>query len=186
MPLQEPRIIEPRLFEDDRGFFAEVYHKERFDALVGPTGFVQDNHSLSRQVGTVRGLHFQTEPFAQGKLVRVVRGAIFDVVVDCRKGSPSFGRHWSVTLDAVDRRQFWVPVGFAHGFCTLEPDTEVEYKVTSVYSAEHDGGIFWADPALGIDWPVTVADAVVSDKDQRLPRLSEIAPPFACPAGAGA
>jgi dTDP-4-dehydrorhamnose 3,5-epimerase len=186
MALEEPRIIDPRIFADDRGFFSEVYHKRRFDAEVGPTEFVQDNHSLSRRVGTVRGLHFQTGPAAQGKLVRVIRGAIFDVAVDCRRGSPSFGRHWSATLDTTNRRQFWVPVGFAHGFCTLEPDTEVEYKVTSFYSAEHDGGIFWADPALGIDWPISLEDAVVSDKDQRLPRLGTIDAPFAAHAGAGA
>jgi dTDP-4-dehydrorhamnose 3,5-epimerase len=186
MALEEPRIIDPKIIADDRGFFSEVYHKRRFDAEFGPTEFVQDNHSLSRHVGTVRGLHFQTEPFAQGKIVRVVRGAIFDVAVDCRRGSPSFGRHWSATLDTTNRRQFWVPVGFAHGFCTLEPDTEVEYKVTNFYSAEHDGGIFWADPALGIDWPVSPEDAVVSDKDQRLPRLGTIDAPFAARAGVGA
>ena len=129
MTFERTLVIEPRVIGDARGFFSETYRKDTFDAAAGPTAFVQDNQSLSKAAGTVRGLHFQAPPFEQGKLVRVVRGAIFDVAVDIRVGSPTFGRHVSVTLSASNHKQFWVPPGYAHGFCTLEPDTEVIYKV---------------------------------------------------------
>jgi dTDP-4-dehydrorhamnose 3,5-epimerase len=128
---------------------------------------------LSRQAGVVRGLHFQTQPFAQHKLIRVTRGRIFDVAVDIRAGSPTYGRHVAVTLTADDSAQLLIPIGFAHGFCTLEPDTEVIYKVSMPYSPEHDTGIFWNDPALGITWPIEPAAAILSDKDKRNPVLAE-------------
>lgn len=172
------KLITPRRFADPRGWFSEVYNERAFaEAGIG-IRFVQDNHSLSVPAGTVRGLHFQRPPFAQDKLVRVVRGAIFDVAVDLRRGSPTFGRHVSVRLDAAQGQQLLVPIGFAHGFCTLEPNTEVIYKVSNYYSPEHDAGILWNDPALGIDWPVSAADAHLSDKDRRQPRLAEVSELF--------
>jgi dTDP-4-dehydrorhamnose 3,5-epimerase len=140
--------------------------------------FVQDNHSLSRLKGTVRGLHYQAPPFAQHKLVRVVRGSVLDVAVDLRLGSPTYGAHVAAVISAEAWNQILVPIGFAHGFCTLEPDTEVIYKVTDYYSPEHDHGILWNDPELGIAWPVSEAAAVLSPRDRRLPRLKEIASPF--------
>ncbi|WP_422732923.1 dTDP-4-dehydrorhamnose 3,5-epimerase [Microbaculum marinum] len=136
--------------------------------------FVQDNHSLSGQAGVIRGLHFQAPPHAQGKLVRVSRGAILDVAVDIRTGSPTYGRHVARELSAENWLQLWVPPGFAHGFCTLVPDTEVQYKVTAYYAPDHDHGLAFDDPALGIDWPVDAADAILSDKDRRHPALSDL------------
>ena len=171
-------ILTPKRFGDHRGFFSEVFSAKAFEAEFGPTSFVQDNHSLSAAVGTIRGLHFQTEPAAQGKLVRVTRGRILDVAVDIRRTSPSFGRHLAVELSAEAWNQIWVPPGFAHGFCTLEPDTEVLYKVTAFYSAAHDFGLAFDDPALGIAWPVAPEQAVVSDKDRRHPTLAELTHAF--------
>jgi len=159
---------------DERGFFSEVYSKAELAKLGIDLEFVQDNQSMSRKVGTVRGLHFQAPPFAQSKLVRVLRGAIFDVVVDVRTGSPSYGQHVSVKITAQDWNQLLVPKGFAHGFCTLEPDTEILYKVDAPYAAEHEHGILWSDPDLGIEWPVSVEQAMVSSKDRQLPRLKDL------------
>ena len=147
-------------------------------ALGEVAAFVQDNHSLSRIKGTIRGLHFQTQPFAQDKLVRVIRGSILDVAVDIRQGSPTYGRHVAVRLTADDPTQILVPVGFAHGFCTLEPDTEVVYKVSNVYSQPNDRSLRWNDPALGIRWPVSDGAALLSDKDAKAPLLAELAPAF--------
>lgn len=171
-------VITPKRFGDERGWFSEVFRDDLFRRAAGDVGFVQDNHSLSRPVGTVRGLHFQRHPTAQGKLIRCIAGAILDVAVDIRVGSPTFGRHVAVELSAETGRQLWVPVGFAHGFCTLVPDTEVVYKVTAPYSAADDGGILWDDPALGIAWPVGPEAALLSDKDRRQPRLADLAPVF--------
>ncbi len=170
-----PVLLTPARHADERGFFSETFSAERFAAAVGEyVSFVQDNHSLSRRAGTIRGLHYQAPPAAQGKLVRVVRGAVLDVAVDIRHGSPGFGRHVAVELSADNWAQLWVPPGFAHGFCTLVPDTEVIYKVTAAYSPGHDFGLAFDDPALGIAWPVDPAAATLSDKDRRQPRLADL------------
>jgi dTDP-4-dehydrorhamnose 3,5-epimerase len=176
--LPDVKIVKPKRFGDSRGFFSEVYNKQTFADAGICLEFVQDNHSLSAKAGTLRGLHFQTAPFAQDKLVRVTRGRILDVAVDLRRSSPSFGRHVAVELSAENWLQLLVPVGFAHGFCTLEDDTEVIYKVANYYSAAHDKGIAWDDPALGIDWPVTAAEATLSEKDRHHPRLAECSDVF--------
>ncbi len=173
--IPEVKILEPKKFGDERGFFSETYNSAALSAAGIDETFVQDNHSLSREVGVVRGLHFQTPPYAQAKLLRVVRGAVFDVVVDLRRESPTYKQHVSWVISAKDWNQIFVPVGFAHGFCTLEPDTEVLYKVSALYAPDHEGGIQWNDPELGIDWPVDPAKAVLSEKDRAWPRLSEIA-----------
>lgn len=173
------RIVTSKRFGDDRGFFSEVWSQRSFAEAGIDLPFVQDNHSWSAKTGTIRGLHFQSPPFGQDKLVRVVRGRILDVAVDLRRSSPTYGRHVAVELSAENWRQLLVPVGFAHGFCTLEPDTEVTYKVTGYYSAAHDLGLAWDDPDLGIAWPVTATDATLSPKDTRHPRLSELQSPFA-------
>lgn len=174
LSLSGPLLFKVRRFADARGVFAETYSRRDFAALGLPDEFVQDNWSRSERVGTVRGLHFQRPPHAQGKLVRVLRGRIFDVAVDLRRSSPGLGRHVSVELAAGDGAMLYVPPGFAHGFCTLEPMTEVAYKVTADYAAEADGGVAWDDPDLGISWPVPRRDAVLSDKDRRLPRFSDL------------
>ena len=168
------RIIRPRRFIDHRGFFSETFNANAFAEAGLPTAFVQDNHSLSRPKGTVRGLHFQVAPFAQDKLVRVVRGSILDVAVDLRAGSPHFGCSVAVVISAEEWNQLFIPIGFAHGFCTLEDDTEVLYKVTNFYSPEHDRGILWNDPDLEINWPVAEQQAILSDKDRKLPRLKDV------------
>ncbi|MGF1551611.1 MAG: dTDP-4-dehydrorhamnose 3,5-epimerase [Paracoccaceae bacterium] len=172
------KIVRPRKFGDHRGFFSETYNKRAFAEAGIELDFVQDNPSLSADAGTIRGLHYQSPPFAQDKLVRVVKGAILDVAVDIRRGSPTFGRHVSARLSAEGWEQILVPIGFAHGFITLEPGTEVIYKVTNYYSREHDHGILWNDPALGIDWnlgPLGGGDAaILSDKDTKQPRLADI------------
>jgi dTDP-4-dehydrorhamnose 3,5-epimerase len=172
------KIVTPKRHGDARGFFSEVYGRAAWRAAGMDLDFVQDNHSFSAPAGVIRGLHFQTAPFAQDKLVRVVRGRILDVAVDLRRGSPSFGRHVAVELSAENWRQMLIPVGFAHGFCTLEPDCEVLYKVTNVYSPAHDRGLAFDDPALGIAWGVDPAKAVLSEKDRKHPRLAELGPQF--------
>ncbi len=173
MEIPEIKLIVPSRIGDDRGFFSETYNRQALSAAGISVDFVQDNHSLSRAKGVVRGLHFQLFPRAQGKLVRVVHGAIFDVAVDIRHGSPTFGRHVSVVLSNENWAQIWVPVGFAHGFCTLEPDTEVIYKVTDYYSPECERGIKWDDAEIDIEWPVVASEAIVSDKDARNPPLAK-------------
>lgn len=170
-------IATPRA-SDSRGYFCETYARPAFNAHGIDHDFVQDNQSNSASAGTVRGLHFQLPPFAQTKLVRVLRGRIVDVVVDLRRSSPSYGRHLQVELGSADDAQLLVPVGFAHGFCTLEPDTLVFYKVDAVYSAAHDRGVNWADPKLSISWPVAQENAILSDKDRALPMFDDIPPAF--------
>lgn len=172
--LEEVLIVDPVRHGDDRGFFSEVFRAEWLASAGVTADFVQDNHSWSRAEGVLRGLHFQAPPFAQGKLVRVARGAILDVAVDIRRGSPTFGQHVAVELSAANWRQVWVPPGFAHGFVTLQPDTEVLYKVTARYDAGTDKGLAFDDPALAIDWRFPAGALTLSDKDRRHPRLADL------------
>ena len=167
-------MLTPARHEDERGVFSETYSAEGFAAAGIPCAFVQDNQSLSWQSSTVRGLHYQSPPFAQAKLVRVAQGSIYDVAVDIRRASPTFGRYVGVVLSAANGRQLFVPEGFAHGFCTTEDATLVLYKVSAPYAPAHDRGILWSDPALGIPWPVAPGTAILSDKDRRHPKLAEI------------
>ena len=167
-------LISPKKFTDARGFFSEIYRRDEFESHGLLLDFVQENHSLSTRAGTIRGLHFQTRPFAQDKLVRVTRGRIFDVAVDIRHSSPTFGRHVTAELTSDDLVQMFVPVGFAHAFCTLEPNTEVVYKVTNYYSRDNERGLLWNDPDLGIEWPVDHSAAQLSDKDKLHPRLHDL------------
>ncbi|MBY3024664.1 dTDP-4-dehydrorhamnose 3,5-epimerase [Rhizobium leguminosarum] len=166
--------ITPPRFGDHRGYFSEVFKDAWFRENVADVTFIQDNESLSAQTGTVRGLHFQIPPFAQGKLVRCLAGRIMDIVVDIREGSPSFGKWLSQELSPENGMQLWVPAGFAHGFATLEPNSVISYKVTAPYSPQHDRGIAWNDPAIGIRWPFYERDMVLSDKDKTLPRLTDL------------
>lgn len=176
--IPEVVVITPKKFGDTRGYFMETFRQSLFEENIGRFAFVQDNQSISAEVGTVRGLHFQLEPKAQGKLVRCIAGALLDVAVDIRTGSPTYGKHVAVELTAENGRQLWVPPGFAHGFCTLVPNTEISYKVTDYYSAEHDRGLLWQDPALGIDWPVKAEQVALSDKDKRQPTLADLGDAF--------
>ena len=178
MAIADVLLLRPKRHGDARGYFVETFNDRSFRREVGEVVFVQDNEALSARKGTVRGLHFQRPPSAQGKLVRALKGAIFDVAVDIRHGSPSFGRHVSALLTAETGDQLWVPPGFAHGYCTVEPDSMIAYKVTGFYSAADDAGMAWDDPALGIDWPVEPGEALLSDKDKRQPKLSELPPLF--------
>lgn len=171
-------LFSPKRFGDDRGFFSETFSARQFAEHVPDTMFVQDNHSLSAEAGVIRGLHFQTPPHAQGKLVRVPRGRVLDVIVDLRVGSPKYGEHLGVELSADNWQQLWVPLGFAHAFCTLEANTEFCYKVTDYYAPECDGGIAFDDPELGIKWPFDAADVTLSEKDRNLPLLKNFASPF--------
>lgn len=164
-------LLEPAVYADDRGFFMESYNEQRFFDNGINYNFVQDNHSLSVQAGVLRGLHYQTDPMAQTKLVRVCSGAIYDVVVDIRKNSPTYGQWEAFILSEENKRQLLVPRGFAHGFCTLVAYTQVLYKVDQYYSPEHDRGIIWNDPEIGIDWPVS--NPILSEKDQHHPLLRE-------------
>ena len=176
--IPEVKIIAPKKFGDARGFFSETYNQRAFHEAGITDVWVQDNHSMSGPRGTVRGLHYQIAPTEQAKLVRVVKGAILDVAVDIRKGSPTYGKHVACEISAEKWNQIYVPVGFAHGFCTLTPDAEVLYKVTALYSKPNDFGLLWNDPALGIDLPVTAGAALLSDKDKVQPTLAELPPHF--------
>lgn len=176
LAIPEILLLTPARYSDGRGFFSETWNQHRFKEIGIPGPFVQDNHSYSAPRGTVRGLHLQIEPSVQGKLVRVTRGSIWDVAVDVRHGSPTFGQQVAAELTAENWQQLWIPGGFLHGFCTLEPDTEVVYKVTAPYDKAAERGVIWNDPDLAVPWPVGSADAVLSDKDRVLPRFAE------CPA----
>jgi dTDP-4-dehydrorhamnose 3,5-epimerase len=178
LAIPEVKLITPKRFGDQRGFFMETWNRRTFAGLGLDHDFVQDNHSLSRECPVLRGLHFQIAPHAQVKLVRVVRGRILDVAVDIRQGSPTFGRHVSAELSAETGAMLLVPVGFAHGFVTREPDTEVVYKVTDYYAPDCDRGIAYDDPALGIDWQLDGVKPVLSEKDLRHPHLSGAGVPF--------
>ncbi len=169
-----PVEITPRKFGDDRGYFSEIFRLDTFQANVDPVDFAQENQSFSARVGTIRGLHFQSDPFAQGKLVRCVAGSIFDVAVDLRSGSPTHGKWLAVELSAEAGNQLWIPAGFAHGFCTLMPDVVVCYKVTAYYSGECDKGLAWNDPDLAIVWPKQADADTLSAKDRVQPSLAEL------------
>lgn len=178
--LENPvQILCPKRFGDHRGWFTESWNQERFRAAGIALDFVQDNHSMSSQVGTLRGLHFQTPPFAQDKLVRCLKGRIFDVAVDIRKGSPTYGQWVGRVLSAENGEQLLVPVGFAHGFMTLEPETEVAYKTSNYYARDCDAGLMWNDPEIGIAWPAEAGTPVLSEKDEKQPRLRDFDSPFA-------
>jgi len=166
-------LVTPPKFGDSRGFFSETFNAARFAEAGISAPFVQDNQSLSEQRGTIRGLHCQISPNIQGKLVRVVKGAIWDVAVDARHGSPTYGQHVAAVLSAENWSQLWVPGGFLHGFCTLEPGTEVIYKVTAPYDRAAERGVIWNDPALALPWPVSDDEAQLSDKDRQLPKLAD-------------
>jgi dTDP-4-dehydrorhamnose 3,5-epimerase len=173
-----PLLFTPARHGDARGFFSEVFRQAAFDEAAGPTRFVQDNHSVSTVRGVLRGLHFQRPPFVQGKLVRVSRGAVLDVVVDAREGSPTYGRHVCAELSAGNWRQLWAPPGFLHGFCTLTDEVEFLYKVTAPYSAPHDGAVAFDDPDLGVAWPFPREALTLSAKDASAPRLKDTPAPF--------
>lgn len=170
-------LITPRRFGDDRGFFAETWSRRVLAAAGIDAEFVQDNHSLSRRVGTVRGLHFQSPPHAQAKLVRCGRGRLFDVAVDLRRGSPTYGRWAGAELSAENGQQLFIPAGFAHGFVTREPDTEIVYKCSDYYAPECDGALRWNDPDIGVDWGISEV-AGISEKDAKAPFLAGFDSPF--------
>jgi dTDP-4-dehydrorhamnose 3,5-epimerase len=178
LSIPDLKLVVPQIQRDARGFFSETWSRKAMSEAGIAVEFVQDNHSLSTETGTLRGLHFQAPPHAQGKLFRVTRGSVFDVAVDIRVGSPTYGQHASVILSAENWMQIWIPPGFAHGYCTLEPNTEVIYKVTDYYFPDCDRGLQWDDAALGIRWPVDPAKVKLSDKDRRQPALKELAPAF--------
>jgi dTDP-4-dehydrorhamnose 3,5-epimerase len=171
-------LIVPHRFGDQRGWFSETYNSRSFSEALGDITFVQDNQAFSALRGTLRGLHFQRPPESQAKLIRVLRGSIFDVAVDLRAGSPTYG-HWVGRTLAADRgEQIFVPHGFAHGYCTLEPNTEVAYKVDGFYAPACDAGLAWNDPTLGIEWPFTPEEVILSDKDRTLPAFANFVSPF--------
>lgn len=174
-----PVLIEPKRIGDSRGWFSETYREDRLGGSIGLQSFVQHNQSMSAVKGTVRGLHFQLAPAGQGKLVRCLKGAILDVAVDIRRSSPTFGQHVAAELTADNGHQLWIPVGFAHGFVTLVDDTEIFYLVTSYYSPDHDRGLLWNDPALGINWGVDETSAQLSEKDRKWPALKDLPDVFA-------
>lgn len=178
LEIPDVKLIKPARFGDDRGFFSETYNYKRFQDAGIVADFIQDNHSLSAQTGTVRGLHYQAPPFAQAKLVRVLRGAIMDVVVDVRAGSPTYGKWVRAELSAENGVQIFVPRGFLHGFATLVPDTEIAYKVDNYYSSACDGAILWNDPDLGVDWGIDPEIATLSAKDAAAPKFRDFVTPF--------
>ena len=178
LEIPDIKIIQTERLSDARGYFCETFQRSAFAEKGILVDFVQDNQSSSDKVGTVRGLHFQLPPATQGKLVRVLQGSVYDVAVDLRVGSPCFGRWAGVTLTAADDEQLFVPPGFAHGFCTFEPNTVVAYKVDEFYAPASDSGLIWNDPTLAIDWPVAARDAVLSDKDQKHGRFADFKSPF--------
>lgn len=185
--IQGPVLIIPSKIGDARGWFAETFRVDKFADAVSDVSFVQHNQSMSAAVGTVRGLHFQIEPKAQGKLVRCLKGAILDVAVDIRHSSPTFGQHVAAELSEENGAQLWIPAGFAHGFVTRAEKTEILYLVTDYYSPSHDRGLLWSDPALGIDWGIAEEGVILSDKDRRLPKLADLPDYFHYPtAEAGA
>ncbi len=176
-PIPGLLVIEQKIWNDERGFFIETFNEKSFKALGIEAAFVQDNLSCSHR-GVLRGMHAQAGDNAQGKLVRVLRGSVLDVVVDIRKGAPTYGRHFTIQLDERNARCLWIPPGFLHGFLSLEDNTLFSYKVTGFYDKGGEIGVRWDDPDLGIDWPIDGNDAIVSEKDRQLPSLKEIESPF--------
>ena len=168
----------PRVQRDHRGYFSEIYRADHFREQIATVDFVQDNQSLSVRTGTIRGIHFQTHPHAQGKLVRCVAGSVFDIAVDLRRDSLTFGRWLSVILTPEENNQLWIPVGFGHAFCTLEPNSVVSYRVTSYYSPDNDKGVAWDDPDIAIKWPSVADFDTLSEKDRNQPLLAELPPYF--------
>ena len=183
LKLADLLLIAPNKHADRRGFFSETYRSDVLASAGVRSEFVQDNHVYSAERGVLRGLHFQIPPRAQGKLVRCTRGAILDVAVDIRKGSPTFGHHVAVELSAENWKQLWVPPGFAHGYLTLEAHCEVIYKVTEYWAPDCERGIVWSDPSLAIDWGISAEHMILADKDKALPRLAELEPFFDDDAG---
>ncbi len=173
LAIPDVKLLTPVRHRDPRGFFSETWNQDRFAAAGVPGPFIQDNHAVSTEAGVVRGLHLQIGPNAQGKLVRAVRGAIWDVSVDVRRGSPTYGQYVAAEISAENWAQIWVPPGFLHGYCTLTADTEVIYKVTAPYDRSAERGVIWNDPALAVPWPVEAGAEILSDKDKLLPRLAE-------------
>jgi dTDP-4-dehydrorhamnose 3,5-epimerase len=169
-----PLEIIPRKISDDRGYFSEIFRSDLFVQRTGSSEFVQDNQSLSVRVGTIRGIHFQSHPAAQGKLVRCISGKVFDVAVDLRRDSPTYGQHLSTILTPEENNQLWVPVGFGHAFCTLEPNSVIAYRVTSYYSAQNDLGVAWDDRDIAIEWPDVMNPDTLSAKDRRQPALADL------------
>jgi dTDP-4-dehydrorhamnose 3,5-epimerase len=174
-----PQLIVPRRFIDERGWFSETFNQNRLREIGIACRFVQDNQSYSKKAGTIRGLHFQRPPAAQAKLVSVLKGRILDVAVDMRRASPTYGRYVSTELSSQNARQLYVPVGFAHGFCTLEDDVEVTYKVSDFYAPAYDSGVIWNDTDIALPWPFQAEDISISEKDRRLPPLKDFVSPFA-------
>lgn len=174
LPIPDVKLIIPPRFRDPRGFFSETWNQSRFADAGIPGPFVQDNHAVSTEAGVLRGLHCQVGPNAQGKLVRCVKGAIYDVAVDARQGSPTFGHYVGAEISADNWMQIWVPAGFLHGYCTLTAETEVIYKVTGAYDKAAERGVIWNDPDIGIKWPVAADRVMLSDKDKVLPRLRDL------------
>lgn len=178
LEIPEVWVYTPRRFEDDRGWFSETFNAGLLaDALAG-VSFVQDNQAFTQKRGVLRGMHFQKPPMAQDKLVRVLRGAILDVAVDIRRGAPTYGQWVSAVLSAENGAQIFVPKGFAHGYLTLEPDTEVLYKVSAFYSRDHESGISWNDPAIGVNWGIPDSDVLMKGRDREFPRLADLGPVF--------
>jgi dTDP-4-dehydrorhamnose 3,5-epimerase len=176
--IEGPLEVVPRKIEDDRGYFSEIFRLGAFTKRVGPVEFVQDNQSLSVRTGTIRGIHFQSLPAGQGKLVRCLSGSVLDVAVDLRWDSPTYGRWISAELTPEQNNQLWIPVGFGHAFCTLEPNSVISYRVTGYYSPEHDRGVAWDDADIDIDWPELTDASTLSAKDRKQPSLAELPPYF--------
>ena len=173
LSIPDIKLIEPKVFKDKRGVFMESYSKRSFEQGGIECDFVQDNYSLSINAGVIRGLHFQHPPFAQAKLIWVTKGRIWDVALDLRKASPTYGQHVSIELSHKTPQMLFIPVGFAHGFATMEPNSEVQYKTDNYYAPDHDAGILWSDPDIAIDWPVKSGDVILSDKDAALPAFAD-------------
>jgi dTDP-4-dehydrorhamnose 3,5-epimerase len=173
-----PQVIGTKKYSDNRGWFSETYHENRLRKIGISCAFVQENQSYSARAGTLRGLHFQSPPVAQAKLVSVLRGRVLDVAIDLRAGSPTYSKHVSVELSAESGQQFFVPVGFAHGFLTLEDSVTVSYKVSDYYAPAQEGGICWNDPDIALTWPISDGDIILSDKDRQLPFLKNLVSPF--------